>query len=65
MANSILDNNIDQVIRSLSQAKAVVSLLGAFDPSEHERESLQDAAWAARDLIDQALAQLTDSPAAA
>lgn len=65
MANSILDNNIDQVIRSLSQAKAVVSLLGAFDPSEHERESLQDAAWAARDLIDQALAQLNGSPAAA
>lgn len=65
MATSILDNNIDQVIRSLSQAKAVISLLGAFDPSEHERESLQDAAWAARDLIDQALAQLTGSPAAA
>lgn len=65
MANSILNNNTDQVIRSLSQAKAVVSLLGAFDPSEHERESLQDAAWAARDLIDQALAQLNGSPAAA
>lgn len=65
MATAILDNNIDQVIRSLAQAKAVVSLLGTFDPSEHERESLQDAAWAACDLIDRALAQIKGSPAAA
>lgn len=65
MATTILDNNLEDVIRSLAQAKAVVSFLGAFDPSEHERESLQDAAWAARDLIDQALSQLNGSPAAA
>lgn len=58
MASLILNDTVDQITSLVSKARAVSSLIGAYDPAEHERDTLRDASWAVTAMLDEVTALL-------
>ena len=51
---AVADGFYEDLARFLTQARAIIDLIGSVDPEDTEGITVERASWAAKDLIDRA-----------